>query len=50
MKELNAIFANEKIAAIGGVESWALQLVDSVGIGFIGRPICPSSLETQLTK
>ena len=29
VKELNAIFANEKIAAIGGVESWALQLVDS---------------------
>ena len=50
LKELRNIFDDQEIVASGGVGSYILNLVDTVGKGFIGRPICPRFLRDKINK
>ncbi len=50
LKELRNIFDDQEILASGGVDSYILDLVNTVGKGFIGRPICPKLLRDRINK
>ena len=50
LKELKNIFDDEEIVASGGVDGYVLNLVNTVGKTFIGRPICPKLFRDKINK
>jgi ubiquinone/menaquinone biosynthesis C-methylase UbiE len=50
LKELKNMFADEEVVTSGGVDSYARNLVNTVGKGFIGRPLCPKFLRDIINK
>jgi len=41
LKDMRGIFEGERIVGVGGIDSWVVNLANTVGSGFLGRPVCP---------
>jgi hypothetical protein len=50
LKDMKKMFAGQQILAGGGFDSWFLNLVNTVGKGFLDKPLCPKLIRDKFNQ